>query len=131
MRLLPDPQNRTASRKAQVKNQSAKAAKINRQRAELRKSLLQERGAACEACPRTPVGSYTPRPWTELHEVLTRARGGDPTDPDNILCLCLWCHKFVTENEREARRLGLVRGRTAAEHRSALRPWETDQTEVQ
>lgn len=90
----------------------------------IRWELLGERGAACEGCPLTPVGAAQPRPWTDMHEVLTRARGGDPTDKNNILCLCRQCHQWVTTHELEARGLGLVRARTSAEHRQATRPWE-------
>lgn len=58
-----------------------------------------------------------------MHEVLTRARGGDPTDKSNILCLCRQCHQWVTTHETEARALGLVRAMTAEEHQKVTRPW--------
>lgn len=57
--------------------------------------------------------------------MLTRARGGDPTDLDNILCLCRECHAWVTTHEEQAQILGLVRGRTAGEHKRVFRPWDT------
>lgn len=99
---------------------SAKARQVAAERSSLRLTLLQERGAHCQACPVTPVGDrVNPRLWSDMHEVLTRARGGDPTDPGNILCLCRQCHQWVTEHEALARPLGLVRGRTAEEHRAA------------
>lgn len=60
-----------------------------------------------------------------MHEVLTRGRGGDPTDPDNILCLCREHHEWVTTHEVEARGMGLVRARTAEEHARVFRPWES------
>lgn len=56
-----------------------------------------------------------------MHEILTRGRGGDPTDAENILCLCRACHKWVTEHETAARALGLVRARTAEEHAATFR----------
>ena len=46
---------------------------------------------------------------TEVHEVLSRARGGDILDPDNCLALCHSCHRWVTEHPREATELGLLR----------------------
>lgn len=102
----------------------AKARGIAETRGLVRLELLAARGPYCQGCPVTPVGKPgEPRPWTDMHEVLTRARGGDPTDPGNILCLCRECHKWVTEHETQAREMGLVRARTAAEHAENLRPW--------
>ena len=34
----------------------------------------------------------------DVHEILTRARGGSIIDEDNCLCLCRACHIFVTDN---------------------------------
>ena len=97
-------------------------------RQELRLTLVAERGSACQACHLTPVGANPPRPFEDLHEVLTRGRGGDPTDPANILLVDRICHKFITEHETDARALGLVRARTAEEHTSLYRPWEKPAT---
>jgi hypothetical protein len=94
-----------------------KAADIAAERAQLRFSLAAARGPYCQY----PGCS---QPFSDLHEVLTRGRGGDPTDPENILLLCREHHKFVTEHEHAARELGLVRARTAEEHRALFRPWE-------
>ncbi|WIC89104.1 HNH endonuclease [Arthrobacter phage Ottawa] len=66
-----------------------------------------------------------------MHEVLTRARGGDPTDKSNILCLCRQCHQWVTTHETAARGLGLVRARSAEEHQQAFRPWTSISTQQQ
>lgn len=108
-----------------MRRQSHKARQIAEFRRELDFELLAARGSACEACPLTPVGRTPARPWSEKHEVLTRARGGDPTDVGNILCLCHDCHRWITDHETDARALGLVRGRTAEEHSAAVRPWES------
>lgn len=100
----------------------AKARTITSERTVIRWQLHAHRGPYCEGCPVTPVGAtHDPRPWTDMHEILTRGRGGDPTDPANILCLCRECHRWVTEHETEARALGLVRARTAAEHADTFR----------
>lgn len=90
----------------------------------LREGLRETVGAACQACPVTPVGEDPPRVWEDLHEVLTRARGGSPVVVDNILCVCRPCHTWIGTHEKDARQLGLIRTRTAEEHRQALRPWE-------
>lgn len=103
-----------------MRRRSTKARDIAAERSTVRMSLLVERGPDCQGCPLTPVGARPPRPWSDMHEVLTRARGGDPTDPDNILCLCRRCHQWVTEHETDAKALGLVRSRTAEEHAAAM-----------
>jgi hypothetical protein len=107
-----------------VRQQSKAAKDTQETRRRQRWTLLVERGAACEACPVTPVGNRRdPRPWSDVHEILTRARGGDPTDKENQLCVCRTCHQWITEHEEEARALGLVRARTAEEHAATFRPW--------
>lgn len=45
---------------------------------------------------------------TEVHEILTRARGGSIYDPENCLAACSSCHRWVTEHPLEAEELGLV-----------------------
>lgn len=104
----------------------AKARAVSETRKAQRLELHAARGPYCEACHLTPVGAN--RPWTEVHEILTRGRGGDPTDPGNQLCLCSECHRWITTHELEARALGLVRARTAEEHTSLYRPWEKPAT---
>lgn len=100
----------------------AKARAVSAERKDIRLSLHAHRGPYCQGCPVTPVGRpHDPRPWTDMHEILTRGRGGDPTDPENILCLCRECHVWVTTHELEARALGLVRARTAEEHAALFR----------
>lgn len=97
---------------------------VARARAALRVTLGVSRGPWCEACPKTPVGTTPPRPWGQMHEVLTRGRGGSPTDPENILCVCEPCHSWITTHETDARAAGLVRNNTGLEHRAKYRPWE-------
>lgn len=109
----------------------SKARAIAATRQQIRLSLHAARGPYCEACPSTPVGTSPARPWSEMHEILTRGRGGDPTDPANILCLCADCHRWITTHELEARALGLVRARTAEEHNTLFRPWEKPATAEQ
>lgn len=38
------------------------------------------------------------RPSTEVHEILSRARGGSILDPANCAVLCHHCHRWITEN---------------------------------
>lgn len=67
---------------------SVKRAAENR----LRKKVLAEMVANEPWCARCGV-------WADVldgHELLSRARGGSITDPDNIVLLCRPCHDDVT-----------------------------------
>jgi hypothetical protein len=46
---------------------------------------------------------------TEIHEVLTRARGGSVVDEANCRALCHACHLHITENPAESLREGWIR----------------------
>ena len=35
---------------------------------------------------------------TEVHELLSRARGGSILDPKNCVALCSACHRHITQN---------------------------------
>ncbi len=35
---------------------------------------------------------------TDVHELLSRARGGDMLDKDNVAALCRDCHSYITQN---------------------------------
>lgn len=41
------------------------------------------------------VVPWCPRPADDLHEPLTRARGGSITDPDNAVPVCRPCHDWI------------------------------------
>jgi hypothetical protein len=106
-----------------MRRQSVRARKVAQERSEARLQLHAHRGPYCEACP-TLRPREEPNPWTDVHEVLTRGRGGSATDTDNQLCLCRPCHHWITVNPAEAEALGFMRARSAAEHRALFRPWE-------
>ena len=89
---------------------SAKEAEL-RARVKLRTELLDERGPWCEGgCGRV---------WDDMHEVLSRARGGDPLDKHNILCLCRTCHQAVTAKPAKAEEYGFSRRATPDEQPSS------------
>lgn len=48
---------------------------------------------------------------TEVHEVLSRARGGSIVEDDNVKALCHLHHRWVTEHPRLATVAGLSRSR--------------------
>lgn len=43
------------------------------------------------------------------HEPLTRARGGDPTDPANVIPVCSYCHGMIHDWPEEATERGWLR----------------------
>lgn len=48
--------------------------------------------------------------WADdVHETLSRARGGSITDRANVIPPCRWCHDAVTPGPLWALRLGLVK----------------------
>ena len=51
---------------------------------------------------------------TEVHELLSRARGGSIVEDDNVVALCHWCHRWVTTEPRLATMAGLQRSRWSA-----------------
>lgn len=102
-----------ASRKSQNKRRTTGVT-----RSALRLSLVAARGSCCQFPDCTEV-------FSDMHEVLSRGRGGSPVDPENILLLCREHHHTVTVNPSMAEAAGLSRARTADEHRALYRPWET------
>lgn len=51
---------------------------------------------------------------TEVHELLSRARGGSIVEDDNVASLCHGCHGWVTTEPRLATMAGLQRSRWSA-----------------
>lgn len=100
---------------------SDKRAAENREREKAKTVVRQRARGGCEA--RTAIASVTgisecSGPF-DFHEVLTRARGGSITDPENILMVCRRHHDWITENPLSAAGLGLVRNSWDAPRRSA------------
>ena len=58
--------------------------------------LLNERYARCNGLA------------VELHEPLTRARGGSILDPANTVAICRSCHRWVHDNPEAATKAGLL-----------------------
>ena len=55
---------------------------------------------------------------TDVHELLSRARGGSILQPDGLLCLCRSCHEHVTDEPSwaEARAGAVYRAGGAGGH---------------
>ena len=90
---------------------SKKRAKIQRQRARMVSEELAER-ELCEAgsliylkANKTVCSGRA----VELHEPLTRARGGSILDPDNTVAVCRNCHRWIHDHPEDATQLGLLK----------------------
>lgn len=42
----------------------------------------------------------------DIHEIVSRARGGSILDPENLVALCRSCHSFITQNPATAHNEG-------------------------
>jgi hypothetical protein len=123
-RYTPLQRGGPLKRKTKLKPVSAKRAAITGARRQLVKEQLALR-EHCEA-------GFTIRRWredeygasyadeldetqpclkraTDIHEPLTRGRGGDILDPENTLALCRVCHDWIHANPLAATELGLLR----------------------
>lgn len=92
-------------RGTRMKQRSAKKRARDEVRARVLLDLLLERGNACEAL----VEDECRHVANDGHEILTRGRGGDPTDPANILLVCRQCHDWIHANPAAATERGLLR----------------------
>lgn len=89
------------NRKRRLAPRSAKRARLYRtQRVPLVASLLDER-PVCERCNAARS--------TEVHELLSRGRGGSITDPTNCVALCHDCHALITREPAQALAEGWLR----------------------
>jgi hypothetical protein len=89
-------------KRSKINPVSKKRIILNRKRSQFVNELLKFR-LMCEArirgCTMTP---------TEVHEILTRGRGGSIIDPENCLALCRSCHFFITNEPSWSKQNGFV-----------------------
>lgn len=89
------------NRKRRLAPRSAKRARLYRtERVPLVAALLEER-PVCERC-------HAARS-TEVHELLSRGRGGSITDPSNCVAVCGPCHSWITTSPAQALAEGWLR----------------------
>lgn len=89
---------------------SKKRAAENRQRAKVKKQIM-DTVTACQAGPLIAQADRRHRCWREphdIHEPLTRARGGSITDPENMIVVCRSCHDWIHNNPSAAQTIGLL-----------------------
>ena len=90
----PGPQ-----RHARIKPVSARRARENRERRAMVNRLYPERPRCACGCGRLA---------DDLHEILSRARGGSIVDPGNCVPLARYCHDKATNEDPRFYALGLV-----------------------
>jgi hypothetical protein len=97
---------------APMKYRSQKRESEYRERRPLVARLLAER-PWCEACPVFAAHdgkvTYARQPSVDIHEVLTRGRGGSILDEPNLLAVCRSCHRRIGNYPLLANELGLTR----------------------
>lgn len=85
-------------RRTPLRKRSKKTAKLYRQRGVYVAEYLTEH-PACVLCGMRA---------DDVHEPLTRARGGSILDPANSVPVCRSCHSWIHDHDAEATVLGLL-----------------------
>jgi hypothetical protein len=94
------PRTSGLRRSGQLRPRSAKREADYRARRVLVAELLEAR-PVCQRCQAARA--------VDVHEVLTRARGGSILDAENCVTLCRPCHSWITVNPAAALEQGWVR----------------------
>lgn len=97
------------SRTSRLRPRSRKTARVQADRRAFVARLLRER-PRCEAA----WDSTCTLRSVDVHEPLSRARGGSILDEANALAVCRRCHGQIHANPAESERRGLLRPRRAA-----------------
>ncbi len=98
-------------RKTPIRAQSKKRAKEQRQRRQLVAAQLEQR-PYCEAArlvAQIDRSHLCQRQSVDIHEPLTRARGGSIVDVNNMLAVCRSCHDWIHAHPESAEMVGLLR----------------------
>lgn len=88
-------------RSGPLRARSRKREAIYRERRPLVARLLADQ-PTCQRC--------LTRPATDVHEIVSRARGGSILDVENLACLCRTCHDYITTHPAQAAEEGWSRG---------------------
>lgn len=92
-------------RKTRIRRRSDKKQRKDEVRREVLEQLVAERGDLCQARVLSVCQTFA----SDGHEILSRGRGGDPADPDNVLLVCRKCHDWIHAHPREALAKGLLK----------------------
>lgn len=109
-RRTPLKRGAPPERRTRLRPVSKKREKVNRARRELVAGLLAQR-PRCEARDLIFVvdDKHRCNLWScDIHEVVTRARGGSILDPDNCRAICRACHDWIHDHPKQATSIGLL-----------------------
>ena len=101
------------ARRTPLRSVSPKRAKVQRQRRTMVREELARR-ELCEAGVTIRFGghrSLCAGLAVDLHEPLTRARGGSILDPANTVAVCRSCHDWIHAHPAAAASIGLLRSK--------------------
>ena len=105
MKRTPLERKTPLVRRTPLRAVSSKRRKVNRLRRDMVRRELTKR-------PRCEAGHLTPAPCggrsVDIHEPLTRARGGSILDAANTVAVCRACHDWIHSNPESATRIGLL-----------------------
>jgi hypothetical protein len=102
-------------RRKPLRSVSAKRRKLAPARKRCREAVILRSGGLCEA----KGFSWQCKGYGEhVHEKLTRARGGNPNDPDNCLYVCSICHDHIHLRLAAAEAAGLLLSQHAGRGRA-------------
>jgi hypothetical protein len=111
-----NPKSSMAPRSSQINKRSktSKRGKEELQRASFVAEIILQANGLCEAWWNIRMVDYEQskkclRLAREVHEPLTRARGGSILDPDNAVAICRICHSWIHDHPELAKSVGLLR----------------------
>jgi len=113
MKRSPLRPGKPLQRRTPLRQVSRKRSREQRLRQQMVRDELARR-ELCEAGAVITFAGHDARCYglaTELHEPLTRARGGSILDPENTVAICRSCHDWIHVNPAAATGLGLLRSR--------------------
>ena len=105
MNRTPIKRGSPPRRYARLRPVSRKRRRLERARRQCRDAVFNRADGNCELrIPGVCVGQ-----GGQVHEPLSRARGGSITDDRNAKLSCYACHDWVHEHPEQAEKLGLLR----------------------
>lgn len=96
-------------KRSPINHRSKKTEQVYKERRKIVARLLEER-PLCEACAvlgNGPIRVHQ-RQSVDIHEMVTRGRGGSIVDEKNLLALCRFCHTKITDDPKMGEWHGLV-----------------------
>jgi hypothetical protein len=102
------------SKQLAMRSKTSKRGREQAQRAEFVAKMIAEANGLCQAWYQIRMVDFVAarnclRLASEVHEPLTRGRGGSILDPENSVPICRNCHMWIDDNKQAATSVGLLR----------------------